>query len=104
MVAPGRASIPPCWLIASTETLPRAGGLNGAQRFPNLTPDWFAQAGVLSRSVIQNIGNAGYLANTTQGMLDRLQTDIIAHRPDKVFIMAGYSDIDYLFPVSTIIG
>jgi lysophospholipase L1-like esterase len=79
-----------------------AGGFSADEPFPNTLPVWFAQAVIESRSAIRYLGNAGILANSTQNMLARLQTDVISMNPDKVFILAGYSDV--LTPVSQTIA
>ena len=55
--------------------------------------NWFAQAAVQSRSTIRYLGNAGVAGDTTANMIIRLNTDVIAKRPDKVFIAAGTADL-----------
>ncbi len=55
--------------------------------------NWFAQAAVQSRSAIQYLGNAGVAGDTTANMLARLNTDVLAKSPDKVFLAAGSADI-----------
>ncbi len=55
--------------------------------------NWFAQSAVQFRSVIRYAGNAGVAADTVAGMLARLNADVIAKAPDKVFIAAGSADI-----------
>ena len=55
--------------------------------------NWFAQATIQSRSAIRFLGNAGIAGDTLANMLARLNTDVIAKGPDKVFIGAGSTDI-----------
>jgi lysophospholipase L1-like esterase len=70
--------------------------------FPTMLSNWFSQAAVASQSRIRYAGNAGVLGDTTANMLNRLIPDVIANNPDKVFIEAGYGDINLEIPVATI--
>jgi lysophospholipase L1-like esterase len=81
-----------------------AGGFNPDQPFPQMPPNWFSQAVVESRSAIRYLGNAGSLADSAANMAQRLQRDVISKGPDKVFILAGYTDVGFLPPVSDIVG
>jgi lysophospholipase L1-like esterase len=80
----------------------QAGGFYTAGTFPTSWYQWFNQAAVESRSVIQWAGNAGVLANPTSSMLTRLPGLLASKVPDKLFIIAGYSDLNYQVPVPTI--
>lgn len=73
-----------------------------ADPFPTILSNWFSQATVASQSRIRYAGNAGVFGDTTTSMLNRLIPDVIANNPDKVFIEAGYSDIDLQVPVTVI--
>jgi len=55
--------------------------------------NWFAQSAVQSRSAIRYLGNAGIAGDTTANIVTRLNSDVIAKNPDKVFIAAGFADI-----------
>ena len=80
----------------------QAGVSSPDSTFPTLTSNWFNQAVLESQSEIRYAGNAGLAGDTTANMLNRLATDVIAQNPDKVFIEAGYSDINAEVPVTTI--
>jgi GDSL-like Lipase/Acylhydrolase family len=80
----------------------QAGGFYPAGTFPQSWYQWFNQAAVESRSVIQWAGNAGLQANSTSAMVSRLPALLAGNTTDKLFIMAGYSDLSALVPVSTI--
>jgi lysophospholipase L1-like esterase len=82
----------------------QAGGFAPDEPFPQLPPNWFSQIVVKSGSTIRYLANAGVLADTTDHMLARLQSDVISLRPDKVFIVAGYTDVGWLTPPKTIVG
>jgi hypothetical protein len=79
-----------------------AGGFFPAGTFPQSWYQWFNQAAVESRSVIQWAGNAGLPSNSTSSMLSRLPSLLAGNTVDKLFIVAGYSDLGAQLPVSSI--
>jgi lysophospholipase L1-like esterase len=81
-----------------------AGGFTPDGDFPQLLPNWFTQAAVQSRNAILYGGNAGVPSDIASNMLARLQTDVISRHPDKVFIIAGYSDLNYNILATEIAG
>jgi hypothetical protein len=80
----------------------QAGGFFPAGTFPQSWYQWFKQAAVESRSLIQWAGNAGLQANSTSAMVSRLPALLAGNVTDKLFIVAGYSDLSAQVPVSTV--
>jgi hypothetical protein len=80
----------------------QAGGFYPAGTFPQSWYQWFNQAAVESRSLIQWAGNAGLQANSTTAMVSSLPGLLAGNTTDKLFIMAGYSDLTASVPVSAI--
>jgi hypothetical protein len=80
----------------------QAGGFYQGGTFPQSWYQWFNQAVVESRSLIQWAGNAGLQANSTSAMITQLPGLLAGNSTDKLFIVAGYSDLSAQVPVSTI--
>lgn len=51
----------------------------------------------------KNIENRGIGGDNTYGIIDRLP-DILASKPEKIFLMAGINDISLNFPLDTIVN
>jgi len=54
---------------------------------------YFAQAAVLSNQRIKYYRNAGIAGNTVEQMWNRIETDVIAYRPDRVIFMGGTNNM-----------
>jgi lysophospholipase L1-like esterase len=80
----------------------QAGGFYGAGSLPQSWYQWFNQAAVESRSLIQWAGNGGLSANLTSSMVTRLPALLTSAPTDKLFIVAGYSDLNAQVPVASI--
>jgi len=80
----------------------QAGGFFPAGTFPQSWYQWFNQAAVESRSLIQWAGNAGLQANSTSAMVSSLPGLLGGTTIDKLFIVAGYTDLTAHLPVSAI--
>jgi lysophospholipase L1-like esterase len=80
----------------------QAGGFYAAGTFPQSWYQWFNQAAVESRSTIQWVGNGGLAANSTASMVTRLPALLASAATDKLFIIAGYSDVTAQVPVTSI--
>jgi hypothetical protein len=80
----------------------QAGGFFPGGTFPKSWYQWFNQAAVESRSLIQWANNAGLQASLTSSMVSRLPALLAGNTTDKLFIVAGYSDLSSQIPVSSI--
>jgi hypothetical protein len=80
----------------------QAGGFFPAGTFPQSWYQWFNQAAVESRSLIQWAGNAGLQSNSTSAMVTRLPALIAGNVTDKLFIIAGFADLAAQVPVASI--
>jgi lysophospholipase L1-like esterase len=80
----------------------QTGPSTADEPFPTIPANWFGQLAVASQSRVRYWGNAGIAGDTTANMLNRLSTDVIARNPDKVFIEAGYIDINAQVSVANI--
>jgi hypothetical protein len=80
----------------------QAGGFFPGGTFPKSWYQWFNQAAVESRSAIQWAGNAGLQAYSTSAMVTSLPGLLAGNTTDKLFIVAGYTDLTAHVPVSTI--
>jgi lysophospholipase L1-like esterase len=56
---------------------------------------WWAWANGLLGAPFNIVANAGIGSNTTDMMLARIETDVIAYRPDWVTVLGGTNDIRY---------
>jgi hypothetical protein len=80
----------------------QAGGFFPAGTFPTNWYQWFNQAAVESRSVIQWAGNGGLVGNSTSSMVSRLPALLASTPTDRLFIVAGYTDLTAQVPVASI--
>ncbi|WP_199614421.1 GDSL-type esterase/lipase family protein [Paenibacillus alkalitolerans] len=65
---------------------------------------WFMQLIARSNGRLRYVRNSGISGNTTAMMLSRLQTDVIAHKPDMCVILGGTNDVGGDVVTSTTIG
>jgi lysophospholipase L1-like esterase len=80
----------------------QAGGFYPAGTFPQSWYQWFNQAAVESRSVIQWAGNAGLQAGSTAAMVSRLPALLASTPIDRLFIIGGSTDLAAQVPPTSI--
>lgn len=97
LVAGGR---PPAPAGAACGTTPSTGGavalgdsITIGSTAPPAEDSWFEQLACTGDSPVEYAYNAGINGNTTEQMLARLETDVLARDPDTVFVLGGTNDV-----------
>lgn len=65
---------------------------------------WFEQLACIGESPVRYGHNAGVHGNTTEQMLARLDSDVLARDPDTVFVLGGTNDVLGGIPAAETIG
>lgn len=87
-------------VAAIGDSITIADGDNATNNFG--ARSWFTRACMASGQQLRFVRNAGISGNTTTQMLARLTTDVIAHRPDRCFVLGGINDIGAGTALSTV--
>ena len=85
---------------ATCEEPPSAGGavalgdsITFGSTVPQAEDSWFWQLACTEGSPVRYAHNAGIYGNTTEQMLERLDTDVLARDPDTVLVLGGTNDV-----------
>jgi len=96
---------------ATCEEPPSAGGavalgdsITFGSTVPHAEDSWFWQLACTEDSPVRYAHNAGVYGNTTEQMLERLDTDVLARDPDTVLVLGGTNDVLSGIPQAETVG
>lgn len=81
-------------IICHGDSLTEGKDIEAAYRWPSL----------LQNALGTEVINTGIGGDTTAGLLSRLATDVIPHKPDAVILMGGINDFWWDLPINTAIA